>query len=373
MPLQFIGMIRTDNVSEIDGVSASQIERSLDPKFVADFSRAHEEGGFERILIGYHTTSPDGWAVAGHAAANTKRLHVLLAHRPGFVAPPVAARAAVTHDHITNGRFSFNIVTGGSDVDQARDGDWSQKDDRYRRTDEYLTILKKVWTSDEPFDFEGEFYKLAGTYSELKPLQQPSIPIYFGGASAAAVPVGAKHADVYMLWGEPLLAVAGRIAEVRAAAPEGRSPEFSVSLRPIIAPTTEQAWVKAHDYLERIVSHRGGNRVVDQTAAPATGSKRLLEQAAQQEIYDDRLWMPIAAATGAGGNTTALVGTPEEVAESILRYYDLGVTSILIRGFRPYEDVIEYGREIVPLVQAEVARRDAERAKQATEPALAAV
>lgn len=372
MPLQFIGMIRTDNVSEIDG-DAAQIERSLDPAFVADFARAHEEGGFERILIGYHTTSPDGYAIAAHAAANTEQLHMLVAHRPGFVAPPVTARAAVTYDHITNGRFSYNIVTGGSDADQARDGDWSKKDDRYRRTDEYLTILKKVWTSDEPFDFEGEFYKLAGAYSEVKPLQHPHIPLYFGGASAAAVPVGAKHADVYMLWGEPLANVAERIAEVRAAAPDGRTPEFSVSLRPIIAPTNAKAWEKAHDYLERIVGHRGGNRVVDQSAAAATGSKRLLEQASQQEIYDERLWMPIAAATGAGGNTTALVGTPEEVAESIVRYYDLGVTSILIRGFRPYEDVIEYGREIVPLVQAEVARRDAERAKQATAPELVAV
>jgi len=365
-------MIRTDNVSEIDGVAASQIERSLDPKFVADFARVHEEGGFERILIGYHTTSPDGWAVAAHAAANTETLHVLLAHRPGFVAPPVTARAAVTHDHLTNGRFSFNIVTGGSDADQARDGDWSTKDDRYRRTDEYLTILNKVWTSDKPFDFEGEFYKLAGTFSELKPVQQPHIPIYFGGASAAAVPVGAKHADVYMLWGEPLANVAERIADVRAAAPEGRSPEFSVSLRPIIAPTTEKAWAKAHDYLERIVGHRDGQRAVDQSIAPATGSKRLLEQAAQQEIYDERLWMPIAAATGAGGNTTALVGTPEEVAESILRYYDLGVNSILIRGFRPYEDVIDYGRELIPLVQAEVARRDADPAKRVAASALAA-
>ncbi len=158
-----------------------------------------------------------------------------------------------------------------SDADQARDGDWSTKDDRYRRTDEYLTILKKVWTSDEPFDFEGEFYKLAGTFSELKPIQQPHIPLYFGGASAAAVPVGAKHADVYMLWGEPLANVAERIAEVRAAAPEGRSPEFSVSLRPIIAPTTEQAWAKAHDYLERIVGHRDGNRMVDQSAAAGNG------------------------------------------------------------------------------------------------------
>lgn len=361
MPIQFIGMIRTNNASEIHGAAASTVEDVIDPKFVADFARAHEEGGFDRILIGYHTSGPDGWAIASHAAAHTARLNLLVAHRPGFVAPPLAARKAITLDHLTGGRISLNIVTGGSDADQARDGDWSDKDSRYRRTDEYLDIVRKVWKSEQPFDHEGKYYRIKGAYSDVKPLQKPSIPLYFGGASAAAVPVGAKHSDVYMLWGEPLAAVKERIAEVKAATPPGRNtPEFSVSLRPIIAKTEAEAWTKANDYLERIVSHRGGNRIVPDANKPQnSGSLRLLDFAAEQEIFDKRLWMPIAAATGAGGNTTALVGTPEQVAEAIVDYYDIGVRSILIRGFQPYEDAIDYGREIVPRVRDEVARRDA--------------
>jgi alkanesulfonate monooxygenase len=356
-------MIRANNASEIHGAATATVEESIDPTFIAEFAKAHERGGFERILIGYHTSGPDGWAVASHAAYHTERLHMLVAHRPGFVAPPVAARKAITLDHLTGGRISLNIVTGGSDADQARDGDWTDKDSRYRRTDEYLDIVRKVWSSDVPFDHEGEYYKIKGAFSDVKPLQTPSIPLYFGGASAAAVPVGAKHADVYMLWGEPLANVKERIAEVRAATPPDRAvPEFSVSLRPIIAPTEAKAWEKAHDFLERIVSHRGGHRVVPDEKRPQnSGSLRLLEFAAEKEIHDKRLWTPIAAATGAGGNTTALVGTPEQVAESILDYYDIGVTSILIRGFEPLEDAIEYGREIVPIVQAEAARRDAAR------------
>jgi alkanesulfonate monooxygenase len=68
--------------------------------------------------------------------------------------------------------------------------------------------------------------------------------------------------------------------------------------------------------------------------------------------------MPIAAATGAGGNTTCLVGTPEQVAESMLAYYDLGVQTLLIRGFDPLQDAIEYGRDLLPIVHAEVEHRD---------------
>jgi alkanesulfonate monooxygenase len=93
----------------------------------------------------------------------------------------------------------------------------------------------------------------------------------------------------------------------------------------------------------------------------------LLDFASQQEIYDKRLWTPIAAATGAAGNSTALVGTPEQVAESLLDYYDAGVSTILIRGFRPLADAAEYGREVIPLVRAEVARRDRETAAKTRE------
>lgn len=352
--IQFIGMIRTDNKSEIDSAVAQTVEATIDPGFVREFARAHEEAGFDRVLIGFHSTGPDAWAVAAHAAAHTERLHMLIAHRPGFLAPTVAARAAASLDHFTGGRVSLNIVTGGSDADLARDGDWSEKDARYGRTDEFLDIVRLTWSSAEPFDYEGQHYTVKNAFSDVKPLQQPSIPIYFGGASDAAVPVGAKHADVYMFWGEPLDDTRARIAAVRAAAPPGGAPEFSVSLRPILGRTEAEAWQKAHAYLERIVALRGQAP----GSAPAAGSQRLLDRAREQEVFDERLWLAIAAATGAPGNTSVLVGTPEQVAESLLRYYDLGITSILIRGFEPLEDVREYGRELIPRVREAVARRD---------------
>jgi len=124
-------------------------------------------------------------------------------------------------------------------------------------------------------------------------------------------------------------------------------------VRPILGATEAEAWDKAHGYLEKVVSHRGQ---VPGTA-PAAGSQRLLDLAAQREVFDERLWMAIAAATGAGGNTSALVGTPEQVAQSLLRYYDAGVTSFLIRGFEPLQDAREFGRELIPLVREAVASR----------------
>jgi alkanesulfonate monooxygenase len=84
----------------------------------------------------------------------------------------------------------------------------------------------------------------------------------------------------------------------------------------------------------------------------------LLDLASRGEVHDKRLWTAIAAATGAAGSTTALVGTAEQVAESLLDYYDAGASTVLIRGFDPLQDAIEFGRELVPLVRAGVEHRD---------------
>jgi alkanesulfonate monooxygenase len=351
MSVEFIGMIGTRLASEIIPPRGPV----WDSTYVRDFARAHEAGGFDRVLVGYFSSMPDGFLVAAHAAAATERLGFLLAHRPGFVAPTLAARKIATLDQLSGGRLALHVISGGDDTDQRRDGDWVGHDDRYRRTDEYLDILRRIWTADGPIDHDGEFYRFRGAFSEVRPVRKPYLPIYFGGASPAAVEVGARHADVYMLWGEPLADIRHRIERVRAAAARhGRSPRFSVSVRPILGRTEAEAWERAHRILATIQELRG------QAPPPnpqAVGSQRLLDAAARGEIHDKCLWTPIAAATGARGNTTALVGTPERVAEALLDYYDAGVTTILIRGFDPLADAIQYGRELVPLVRSEVARR----------------
>ena len=350
--MEIIGMISTTLASELYGRSI--ISGAVDPAFITRFARVHEDGGFDRVLVGYGSTGADGFAVTAHAASVTTRLGYLIAHRPGFVAPTLAARKAATLDHVTGGRIALHIITGGSDAEQQRDGDFLDHDARYRRTDEYLEIVRRTWSSEKPFDFDGEFYRVRGAFSEVKPRQRPAIPIYFGGASGPALTVGAKHCDVYALWGEPVAAIRQSIAEVRAAAPAGRAPRFSVSVRPILGATEEQAWSRARSMLERIVELSGGKV----PARTNVGSLRLLDLAARGEVHDKRLWTAIAAATGASGSTTALVGTAGQVAESLLDYYDAGASTILIRGFEPLQDASEGGRDLIPLVRAGVEQRE---------------
>jgi alkanesulfonate monooxygenase len=293
-----------------------------------------------------------------------QRIGFMLAHRPGFVAPTLAARKFATLDQFTGGRVAIHVISGGDDAEQQRDGDFLDHDSRYRRTDEYVEILKRVWTSDQPFDHEGAHYRLKGAFSDVKPVRKPHIPIYFGGSSDAAIEVAGKHADIYALWGETQQQVRETIAKVCAAAVRhGRDPgaiRFSLSLRPVLAKSESEAWQRADRILATIKAVRGRAPLGPPTRTPqAVGSQRLLAAATQGRVVDKRLWTEVAALTGARGNTTALVGTPEQVTESLLDYYELGVSTFLIRGFDPYDDVVDYGRHLLPLVRAEVARREA--------------
>ncbi len=367
MPVEFIGMISSKPQSELTGPVGGP---ALDMEHLNRFIDVHEQGEFDRILIGYFAGAPDGWAIASHAASRTDRLGFLLAHRPGFVSPTVAARKAATMDVISGGRFAMHIITGSSEVDQQRDGDYLDKVDRYARTSEFLDIVRQDWVSTEPFDYEGRFYRVSQAFSDIKSIQQPHIPVYFGGSSNEALDVAAKHADVWATWGESLDDVKSQIADLnQRASVNGRRPRVSVSFRPILGATEEQAWERARQILERVKILRGDTPA---PAAPSVGSQRLLENAKRGAVVDDRLFTAIAEMTGARGNSTALVGTPDQVAETLLKYNEAGCRTLLIRGYHPVQDAVDYGRDLLPIVREEVRIRDMRAKNEADRAALEA-
>ena len=353
MTVKFIGYIGFNNASEIHGATR---ERALDLAYVNAAAHAQEAGGFDRVLVPFSSSSPESQLVTAHAAAITTTLGFLVAHRPGFTQPTLAARQLATLDQLSGGRVAVHIITGGADDEMARDGDvGTSKADRYARTDEYLDILKQEWTQARPFDHKGRFYEVRQGFAAIKP---ENLPVFFGGSSPEAIEVAGRHADVYALWGETLEQVGEAVRTVRhAAAKHGRSPGFSLSLRPIIADTEEAAWRRAGEIEDQVRANREAAGLPVSGHRPANaGSLRLLETAAGGR-RDGRLWTGVAALTGAQGNSTGLVGTPEQVTDALLEYYDLGIDHFLIRGFDPLGDSITYGRELIPLMHRKVAER----------------
>jgi len=366
--LEILGLISTQYASETHVARGASIDKS----YLSALAQAHEYGNFDRVLIGYNSASPDGFQVAAYAAAKTSRLKFLLAHRPGFVAPTLAARQLATLDQLSDGRLAVHIITGGSDQEQARDGDFLPKDERYARTDDYIDVLKKTWTSAVPFDHEGPYYRLKDNFAAVKPQQKPHLPVFFGGSSDAAIRVAGKHADVYALFGETLDGVRETLDKVRAsAAQQGRADQvrFSLSLRPILGRTEEEAWSRAQRILAeaKAIRDKGSVSLFRRAKNESTGSARLRSTAAGGAVRDKRLWTEIAELTGAQGNSTSLVGTPQQVVDALLDYYDLGITKFLFRGFDPLEDAIDYGHNLLPLLREQVAQRKLPRALAASD------
>ena len=390
MPVEMIGMVGTRDASEIkgpltDGPVVDWMDGPvIDSGYLADISRAHDEADFDRVLVGYGAVAPEAWMVAASVLASTSRLGVLVAHRPGFVQPVLLARMAATLDHLSGGgRVAIHFITGGDEADQRREGDFVPHDTRYRRTGETMELVRRAFSEAAPFDFDGEFFHYEAAFSSVKPVTPGGIPLYFAGASPPAIAVGAANADVYAFWGEPREAVAARMASIgEAATAVGRTLRYSLSLRPIIADTEEEAWEKAEwiaektaerialakermtgrqDTYEGLGGARNATFSVDRDTGGTTsvGRKRLIAMSSDRDVYDERLWMKVANLTGAAGNSTALVGTPEQVAEAMLRYYDLGITTLLLKGFDPLADVIDFGKELLPRVRQGVSARDA--------------
>jgi alkanesulfonate monooxygenase len=344
MPVKIIGMIGT----QMEGVAVHLIKGKISREFVIDFTRLHEQWDYDSVLVGYYASAAEGFGIALYAADHTERIKFLIAHRPGSVAPTLAARQIATFDQLTQGRMSLHVIAGTSDQDQASEGDFLPKHERYRRAGEYLDVMRRIWTSDRPFDHHGEFYRVEGAYSDIKPHQIPYPPLFFGGSSDGALQMGAERCDVFAIFGEPLAETQDRIDDFRRrAARFGRQPKFNMSLRTIMAESEGAAWDKAQRLLADV------ERKAGQAPKPSNhSSERLLAFAARGDVHDERLWMGIARATGAPGNTSCLVGTTEQVAAAVLQYYRLGIHSFLLRGFENPQDTIAIGRDLIPLIRA---------------------
>src|ERR1700742_4770035 len=203
MPVEIIGMVGTRDASEIKGplVDGPVVDWMdgpvVDPSYLLDIARAHDDGGFDCVLIGYGAVSPEGWAIAATVLHATKHLKVLVAHRPGVVQPAILARMAATLDHLTGGgRIAVHFITGGDEADQHREGDFLAHNVRYRRTAEVMTLAPRLWNQESPLDFDGEFSRYEAAFSAAKPASEGAIPFYLGAASGPWIQTGAGKLGV---------------------------------------------------------------------------------------------------------------------------------------------------------------------------------
>ena len=185
----------------------------------------------------------DAWVLCSALLPLTSRLQFLVAFRPGFVLPTLAAQQAATFQRLSGGRLRLNVVTGGDPVEQRAYGDFLDHDERYERTGEFLEVLRRC-LAGERFDLAGRHVRVEGA-GLTRPVDVVP-PVYLGGASPAAEEATARWVDRYLLWGEPPAMAGPRIERVREkAAAHGRTLRFGMRLHVVSRDTPEQAWAEA--------------------------------------------------------------------------------------------------------------------------------
>ncbi|MFJ6649962.1 LLM class flavin-dependent oxidoreductase [Streptomyces sp. NPDC091290] len=331
--------------------TASGRDRPPSVAYLSRIAGAAEDLGFTGALTPTGAWCEDAWLTTAMVSRHTERLKFLVAVRPGAVSPTLAAQMASTFQRHTGGRLLLNVVTGGESQEQRAYGDFLDKDDRYRRTGEFLQIVRGLW--------EGKSVDLVGEHLQVEDARLARVPdpvpeVYFGGSSPLAGEVAARHADVYLTWGEPPAAVAEKIAWVRGLArAQGREPRFGIRLHVITRDTAEQAWAEARRLLDGFDTQTVRAVQAGLARSESEGQRRMLAlhggRADDLEIHPN-LWAGIGLVRGGAG--TALVGSHHEVVERIEEYHRLGVDEFVLSGYPHLEEAYWFGENVLPRLAA---------------------
>jgi FMNH2-dependent dimethyl sulfone monooxygenase len=327
------------------GLVTSTIEQRTDWNYEYNkkLAQTAENNGFEYALSQVRYEASYG-AEYQHESTSfslalllaTERLKVIAAVHPGLWQPAVLAKLGATADHLSNGRFAVNVVSGWFKDEFTHLGEpWLEHDERYRRSAEFLQVLRKIWTEDD-VDFRGDFYRIHDFTLKPKPLntaERPNPEIFQGGNSTAALEDLRKDFD----------GVTEQLVEVRDHAREAnREVRFGLNGF-IIARDSEK---EAKEVLREIVDKANrpaveGFRGAVQQAGNSTGDKKgMWADSSLEDLvqYND-------------GFRTGLIGTPEQIAERIAAYRKRGV-DLILGGFLHFQEEIEYfGARVLPLVR----------------------
>jgi len=243
----------------------------------------------------------------------------------------------------------INVVTGGDPEHLAGDGLHLSHDDRYDLTDEFLTVWRGI-VSGETVDFKGNYLDIKGGKLLFPPVQKPYPPLWFGGSSAAAKRVAAKHIDVYLTWGEPPQQVAQKIAEVkRLAAEQGRTVRFGIRLHVIVRETESAAWDAANELIKYVDEDAIAKAQQHLASSDSEGQRRMsqLHSGSRETLeISPNLWTGIGLVRGGAG--TALVGDPDTVAARMLEYQDLGIETFVFSGYPHLEEAYRTAELLFP-------------------------
>ena len=337
-------------IEELRPVGVAGGPRAPSLRYLTQVALAAEELGFEGALTPTGLWCEDAWVTTAMLSQRTERLKFMIAFRPGLVSPTLAAQMAATFQRQSGGRLLLNVVTGGDSSEQRALGDHLDKDARYERTAEFLSIVRDLWRGAE-VDLDGEQLSVSG--AQLEQLPAPAPPIYFGGSSPAALDVAARYVDVYLSWGEPPSLLRDKLAGVAAAAAaQGRRLRLGIRLHVVCRDSAAEAWRAAEGLLDGIPQDTIERIQQQLRSSESEGQRRMTSlhngSASELEVAPN-LWAGVGLARGGAG--TALVGSHREVADRIEEYAALGISEFVLSGYPHLEEAYWFGEGVLPVLR----------------------
>lgn len=340
--------------------------RSATLAYYKQIAMAADDLGYEGVLLPTGRSCEDAWVMASMLAPVTKRLKFLVAVRPGLMSPALAARMASSFDRHSEGRLLINVVAGGDPEELEADGLFLGHDERYELTDEFMEVWRGL-LRQEQVEFHGKHIRARASYNFYPPRQSPHPPVFLGGSSPAAMEVAAKHADMYLTWGEPLEQVKEKIERMRArAAARGRAMRFGIRLHVIVRESEAEAWQAADDLIRHLDEETIAKAQRIYARMDSQGQRRMAELHGGDRsklTVAPNLWAGIGLVRGGAG--TALVGNPDQVAERMREYAELGIDTFILSGYPHLEEAYRAAELLLPQLRgrAEAAASSAAASK----------
>ncbi|UTR10642.1 LLM class flavin-dependent oxidoreductase [Evansella sp. LMS18] len=323
-------------------------DENMPPTFdyAKEVIQSAEKWGFDTTLIaelylndikGPEEDSLEAWSTAAALAAVTDKIEIMTAVRPGFHNPAVTAKMAANIDRISNGRFTLNVVSAWWEEEAKQyNGVFTEHDERYERTKEFIDILKGMW-QEETFSYDGKYYQIKDAKLSPKPAQQPNPVLYAGGESPKGKEVISSVMDAYVMHGGTVQEVEKKISDMAARRKQtGNDPfqSFGMAAYVICRDTEEEA-------LEELARITDVKDVSGYAGFKDFTSKSQLEQEIQLKDYS----------VSNRGLRPNLVGTPEQIADRILEYEAAGLNLLLLQFSPQLEEMKRFSEDVIPLVE----------------------
>jgi alkanesulfonate monooxygenase SsuD/methylene tetrahydromethanopterin reductase-like flavin-dependent oxidoreductase (luciferase family) len=300
-------------------------------------------------VTNYNGTCFETMAWAAGMGALTRHAAVFATTHVPTIHPIVAAKQGTTIDHLTGGRFALNVVCGWFTPELRMFGaDGMDHDTRYAYAEEWIEIVRRLWTEQDEFDYEGRFFRVEKGFHQPKPLQQPHPPIMNAGSSGIGARFAAKHADMAFVafYEDRLDHSRAQLAEMRRLGREefGRSFQIWTTCRVVCRPTAAEARRYERYYIDEM-----GDFGAVETIVAEQGRKDPTLSPAAFERMKRRL------AAGFGGYP--LVGTPEQIVDKLIGLSDIGIDGVVLSWVNYHDEMRQWIAEIMPLIEQAGLRR----------------